>query len=861
MSKSRITAALLLVSILPLSAQSLGHRITATQVIVDRASHWNVWDFPPGTVDVSASGEVASARLVSNVNAALDIVDFLRLHPPGDIRKEPEEITILDAVRAGSNVDGVVNVLDGDPTTYWQPDEASEDRPVSDQWWFTIDLGRYVIADRIVLTFAEDADPLLLFDVLISDGFKPFGVDEIQFTPILQLFTPNKTQREFVIELKGQDEAPGRGLRYLQLIATGSDGPRGSVIDEEEYRRRLEEEPATVGIVDYYRRQADGRQIRVDPLVYEQLSDSQRGDVVHYRREIPRLAEVEVWSLGGEILKGVAARGGTVTESDGNILTGVLADGEVLNLASITVGAPVPPFPPEGSVSFDLGAFFWIDREWILFPWARSGGKFGEYRIEYSDGSLAADGTIRWTAAVTRQGNRDFATGHEYNEFEPVKARYYRLIFPRMSNYGLVVIGEMGLHGVGYLPEVTLESDLIRLGSSRNLLSIEWDAVTPPGTQVLLQTRTGNELEIVRHFYKQVNPALPRVEVTETEYNALRNSWKAGIEEEELLGSDWSDWSEPYALAAGSPITSPSPRRYAKMRATLLSDRPEQQPTLRSARLNFIRPVAQQLVGEIARVDIDPLGVPVVLSLYVRPVFQGGDPGFDQLLLTGPADMKFDFVGLYAGAAADFETEVPDLASLQVDDTAVLSTSADSLQVSFGRLTSASGVEVVRLDFHTTLFSSGALLTASLQNAALGGGWQRVDVGDALSSVASNSTTLVGREASRRLFADVTVPTPVATPNGDGVNDTAVLAFAVLLVADATPVEVEIRDLAGRLVRRITEQRARGAGRYEVAWDGLNDNGDLVAPGLYLARVRLDADLGGADLTDTEIVRTLAVAY
>ena len=55
-------------------------------------------------------------------------------------------------------------------------------------------------------------------------------------------------------------------------------------------------------------------------------------------------------------------------------------------------------------------------------------------------------------------------------------------------------------------------------------------------------------------------------------------------------------------------------------------------------------------------------------------------------------------------------------------------TAGDSLQVAFSAISPSSGVEVVRLDFSTALFSTGAVLQASLQHSVEGeGGWQRVD--------------------------------------------------------------------------------------------------------------------------------------
>ena len=124
-------------------------------------------------------------------------------------------------------------------------------------------------------------------------------------------------------------------------------------------------------------------------------------------------------------------------------------------------------------------------------------------------------------------------------------------------------ISELQFYGEGFQPEVSLRSDLIRLGGSRNLLSIEWDADTPPGTQVLIQTRTGNELGEILHYFKKDG-----TEVTESEYNKLLSLFRGDTVAEQVPGSDWSNWSAPYENPAGSPITSPSPREFLTVQAT-----------------------------------------------------------------------------------------------------------------------------------------------------------------------------------------------------------------------------------------------------------------------------------------------------
>ena len=69
---------------------------------------------------------------------------------------------------------------------------------------------------------------------------------------------------------------------------------------------------------------------------------------------------------------------------------------------------------------------------------------------------------------------------------------------------------------------------------------------------------------------------------------------------------------------------------------------------------------------------------------------------------------------------------------------------------------------------------------------------------------------------------------------------------------------MEVYDLSGRRVRDLSTATPYPSGERRVEWDGLDENGALVPPGIYLARVGFDTD-SGAD--GTHVSRLVHVIY
>lgn len=838
-------------------AQTAGYRLLADQVLVRSRTDWQNWEFAPGTLQISARGDVRPRRLERNKNAATEIVELLRLDPPEALKnREPASITLDDAIEAGSNPNDVSAVLDGRMDTYWEPAPPREGVDLASQWWFVVDLGELTFVRKIVLRFGEEeeeqGDPFLLFDVLVSDGTLPRGsTDEslLRFKTVLRTLVANKSQRSFEIDFESVPEVEGELARVVKVVVTGSDLDRGREVAKAVYDGLS---AADRGAIDYLKLQPDGSQTQVDESVYALLDAERQGDIRHFRRERPRLAELEVWKEGDNVMRGVLNRGGSATSTGTSIATGFVVDGSIDTFSFLEF------VRLDMELLFDLGAHFWIDAHRLIFNNTKSASSssFPSYQIDFSDGSLAPDGTLKWLNAVEREQTPTGGVNVEGNSFESVKARFFRTRW--LDTGGASNLAEIQLFGQGYQPEVVLESPMIVLGASRNLLSVDWQADEPEGTQLLIQTRTGNETEDIFRYFDRDGE-----EVTKQFYHEKLRSFTRGDSiPAQIPGSDWSGWSQPYADPTGSAVTSPSPRRFLQVRATLLSDAPDTSAALSLLRLRFGGPVAQQLVGEIDPPQVDSLGVETAFSLYFRPSFERSDHGFDQLLLVAPGDIGLTFDGLYSGVEDDFAVD-PDLDRLRVDTASLIQTAPDSLYLEFSPVTPTVGAaRILRLDFRTILFSSGTALQLALQHSLEGPGvWQRVDGGDAVSFVDGNTTTVVGSLTDNRLIVEAEARPKVVTPNGDGVNDATVFAFKILRIDEDSPVQATIYDLGGHRLRRLEEQRPRSAGQYAMSWDGTDDAGTLVPPGLYVVHLSVGTASEGAGLTSEEAMLSVGVAY
>lgn len=384
----------------------------------------------------------------------------------------------------------------------------------------------------------------------------------------------------------------------------------------------------------------------------------------------------------------------------------------------------------------------------------------------------------------------------------------------------------------------------------------------------------------------------------------------------ELAFVGWSEWSESYLPTGGvnqATVTSPNPRKFIQVRVNISSDNPSKTASIRSLRIDLAPPLALELAGELAVLnddgitrgvidldvlrddyspprDIDPLqsqrfsyfirasapdatvpdGFNEVLVVTPRPatltgvrlgqvrVAEGPSPLDPDQMLTSAVTTRFDRA-FEAGADGALRDE--DGLTLTLVETQ----SPDSIWVRFpfslnGDASTRSHT-LIEVQFESQTFREGIEVASFVRSTdSEEGVFQRVDADteDATELVDSSTArvslaTLVGS-----LLQDV-VMQPVFTPNGDGINDELSVQFTLLKVLEERPLEVMFYDLSGRLVGEGKSATATGTGKVgeqAFTWDGRDLGGNIVAPGIYLCRIKVKADD-----QDNQSTRLVHVAY
>ncbi len=872
-----IACLLLLFTAFPLGAQSRGYSLRADRVEVSSRTHWQAWSFPNDMVDIEPAGAIRSRRVRGPYNAMSDAPEFshviannVRNQFANAFEQDGELLARGGIKMAGSNLNRAANIMDGDETSFWEPDAAD---PLQD-WVLEVDLGRLASVAKVVLRFAEDGDPFLQFRVHSAGGQNPFGTSDrsgaLDYVLVGGTTQPNRDQRTFEFDLQPvgvhSEGWTGRMVQYLRLAVTASNGDKAEVVSAADYQALA---VGDRGAVEYIWQIADEERL-VSAERYAELTTAEQGGTRYYRHERPRLAELEVWTVGENISLGIIGRGGSLRDVNPNSSPELAFDGDMRSEWSGLVYDITGETVEWGLLNIDLGAHFRVDAvRFITRLLGGTGRVLYGYLLRGSDGARAPDGSFIWEDLSSEDRLLNQNTRLFEDRFEPRTLRFLEFRNLDIARRTLAYLGhrvpsvvtEIEVYANGYLPRLEMSSDLIDLGGPKNLTTIDWQADVPTDTAVEIRTRSGDDLREVNRYFKVDGTEV----ANEEEFNKLPSFFRGDITVEVLPGKGWSNWSQPYD-APGARVLSPSPRRYMMVQAQLFSDAADVAATLHLIQVHFTSPLAESIVGEIEPKERVPIGVPADFDLFVRPSFSSRDPGFDRLRIVAPSRAAMILKQVDLGSESDLAAASGDVylrredgvfANVSGQVLEISGEGTDSLFVGLPAVQRRGDAEILRLSFTSTIFQSGSTFALEVGNSQESDNWQRVDPGEGVGDeLATGEGLTVLTPIGSRVIKVLKRP-GVLTPNGDGINDEIVFEFAVLKVNIARSVGITLFDLSGRRVRHLEENRELANGLYRLLWDGLDEGGALVPPGLYLAQIEVDSDSGN----NNSIGQIVGVAY
>ena len=284
----------------------------------------------------------------------------------------------------------------------------------------------------------------------------------------------------------------------------------------------------------------------------------------------------------------------------------------------------------------------------------------------------------------------------------------------------------------------------------------------------------------------------------------------------------WSAWSSPYPAGVHTAIESPAPRRFFQFHLLLKTSDILAAATVDSLAFEVSPALADSLVGEIWPQNA-MIGQNTPFTYAVRTV---NSRGFNRLELKTMAPV--DVVRSVQINETDVEWEKTD--------------TEDGAQISFPRIVGNRTLRVVFENValqYNTFFAGRVSDSQKPDNLS-----QVVTEGDAVSDFAAQGDDLsVEISVGKDLIHSMKVTPVPFTPNGDGLNDEVLVTYDIVNLTGGALVAVEIYDLSGRRIKEIYSGLDPSR-RYQRAWDGTDESGAKVLPGIYLMRVEIDADSG-----------------
>ncbi len=578
--------------------------------------------------------------------------------------------------------------------------------------------------------------------------------------------------------------------------------------------------PPRVQAVDFLTFGGKARPWTSDSLVFNALEqvDGQLGplEADSTVNLLPRVQE-----LGGSAVTSVSA-----AAARSNQILRELTDDDY------TTGWRVYTDPNGAELSLDLGAVFILTRIHMLRGVLTSDERsLRGYEIYANDGdSLNFVGAEPIYSLIAQ--DRSHGAPELDVRFRPQAVRYLRL---RSTGERSFQMGDMEIFGIGVTPFAHYISKVIDLGQPANFGPVQIHADIDSRARLLFSTKTGS-VPSDSLYYKQTGIPGEFEEVPREQFDRSLDPSYAGVVR--VNNRDWSPWSPPYA-SVESALGSPDNRRYLQFEFRFLSNGLTDKAQIDSLRFAYTVPaIADSVVGEIAPASA-LMGRNNSFVYHLRSVVLPNRRGFDTVLITTPFRATATSVVVDGVEIGDFVQEQGE----------------NLLKVTFPNNRITQTGQQITVAFNSLVAVSGTEFRGEVGDSQSDAFPQRIIGGDADPQVESN-TLVVGGLIEDQLFTGIQLSgSGVITPNGDRINDALQLDYILLKATSPVQVKVSAHDLSGALVRTIYAARDL-SGPNSVPWDGRNEGGQLVPPGLYLLRLSVQTDAG-----ETTQFHTVAVAY
>ena len=421
----------------------------------------------------------------------------------------------------------------------------------------------------------------------------------------------------------------------------------------------------------------------------------------------------------------------------------------------------------------------------------------------------------------------------------PVTTRAIQLRIFRQTTKE-VGLADFELYGGGFVGSAAYESEVIEMEDIASWGEIRWSGRRDPLARVDIRTRSGSDPHPVIFWetrpeqqdsirFRGGGGSLSLTEYRE-QYGKLSDFLRPANPDDRvsLDTENWSFWSSPYPFETpGVSVVSPGPRKFFQVRADFFSTTDD------GGKLDYLEfkasvpPAVRRLVAEIHPTETR-IGEPTRFTCFIRPTIRPGDGSFDGVEISTPSGIvsvdslriagvdQGNFERRLRGDGSGFEVLLP--RKLEAADSGAL------VEIVF----SAPVLREVGTLFEGRVFDTTRPLEVR----------QRLIAGNATGEVESERLSVTTSLSSSLLFSPRAEPNPF-TPNGDGVNDLANISYKVLRLTSAAPVSIAIFDLSGRRVRELYAGEDP-LGEYSHEWDGADDSGRRVPPGIYLYRLTIE---------------------